>query len=718
MHSYILQSAPAFAATGLYGTAKSVLVILTILVALAFFVRVVSARLSVLKWMKPEVRWDNIPRRIGLVVKYVLAQAGLLKEPLPGIMHFFIFWGFMVLVVATISHFADGISPGAHVFNLFGLIDPNPVQHAYTWLKDITEVFVALAVLYALLRRLVTRPRRLTFSGEAILILVFIFSLMITDWFVGAGEAANARAEGQNVWWFPVSGLFIPVIESLGQTGGFVFVEVNHWLHMLIILVFLNLLPFGKHFHVVTAIPNVFFADLGREKIIKYFDCEDETLEKWGVNTVTDYGWKVMFDAYTCTECGRCRDNCPAYNTGKSLDPKRLNLIIKQNMKVNAPLFRAGAAEAARGGEEFKPDAVEGITGMIATEEHENYRLQDGITHDMLWACTTCGHCVESCPLLIEHVHKLVDLRRYLVMSEANFPAELNEMFKGMENNSNPWGIGQDCRTDWIGEGLEVKTVESNPDFEYLLYLGCSNSFDERNKHISNALIRILNEAGVNYAYLGTDEYCCGETARRLGNEFLGNIMVSMNLTVLNGHNVKKILTPCPHCFHTLKNEYPQYTGLEVEGVRLDGDFEVVHTTGFINNLIDDGKITLKNRIDKRVVFHDSCYLGRYNHIYDEPREVIAGVTGSKPLEAANNRELGTCCGAGGGRMWLEEEVDKRVNNMRFKQLMETDPEIICSACPYCMTMITDAGKDEGMEEKVEALDFIELVARGAGLEN
>jgi Fe-S oxidoreductase len=716
MHSSILQSAPVFAATGAYGISKSVLVVLFIVIALVFFVRIVRERLVVLRWMKPEVRWDNIPARINMVIRYVLAQAGLFKEFLPGLMHFLIFWGFMVLAVATVSHFASGISAGAHLLNLFGLIESNPVQHGYEWIKDFTEVLVLLAVSYALIRRVITKPRRLTFSGEAILILIFIFSLMVTDWIVGAGEAAQARADGVEVWWLPVSSLFIPLLDALGETGATVFVELNYWLHILIILVFLNLLPYGKHFHVVTAIPNVFFADLGREKIIKYFDCEDETLEKWGVNTVTDYGWKVMFDAYSCTECGRCRDNCPAYNSGKSLDPKRLNLIIKQNMMVNAPLFEAACAEVTGKGEEFKPDATEGLTSIIATEDNDSYKLQDGITHDMLWACTTCGHCVESCPLLIEHVHKLVDLRRYLVMSEANFPAELNELFKGMENNSNPWGIGQDSRTDWIEDGLEVKTVETNPDFEYLLYLGCSNSFDERNKHISNALIRILNEAGVNYAYLGTEEYCCGETARRLGNEFLGNIMVSMNLMVLNGHNVKKILSPCPHCFHTLQNEYPQYTGIEMEGVRLDGEFEVYHTTQFIKGLVDQGTIKLGNNINKRVVFHDSCYLGRYNHIYDEPRDLIKGVTGSKPLEAATSLELGTCCGAGGGRMWLEEEVDQRVNNMRFKQLMETGPDIVCTACPYCMTMITDASKDEGMEEKVEALDFIELVARGAGL--
>ncbi len=716
MYSSILHSVPVFAATGAYATSKSILVIIVLLVALVLFTRIVCKRLTVLKWMKPEVRWDRIPERIKIVLKYVAAQAGLFKEPLPGLMHFCIFWGFMVLLIATISHFANGISHGSHVFNLFGLVETNPVQNGYTWIKDITEILVLLAVSYALIRRVITRPARLTFSGEAILILVFIFSLMVTDWVVGAGEIVEAQSHDADVWWLPVSSLFIPVLEALGENGAFVFVEFNYWLHILILLVFLNLLPYGKHFHVVTAIPNVFFADLGREKIIKYFDCEDETLEKWGVDSITDYGWKVMFDAYTCTECGRCRDNCPAYNSGKSLDPKRLNLIIKQNMTLNTPILQTASAVAKTAGEEFKPTAVEGLAPMITTEDHENYKLQGGITHEMLWACTTCGHCVEACPLLIEHVHKLVDLRRYLVMSEANFPAELNDMFKGMENNSNPWGIGQDCRTDWIEEGLEVKTVESNPDFEYLLYLGCSNSFDERNKHISNALVKILNEAGVNYAYLGTEEYCCGETARRLGNEFLGNMMVAMNLTVLNSHKVKKILSPCPHCFHTIKNEYPQYTGLETEGVKMDGDFEVFHTSEFIKQLIDQGKIKLNNKVDKRVVFHDSCYLGRYNNIYDEPRDIIKDVTGSKSLEAETNREMGTCCGAGGGRMWLEEEVDQRVNNMRFKQLMETDPEIVCTACPYCMTMITDASKDAGTEDKVEALDFIELVARGAGL--
>jgi len=665
MFGNLLQSLPVIASISVYSTSKSVLVVLSILIAVAVLVRNIRAKLGVLKLMKPEVRWDHVPARIKLVLKYVCAQAGLLKEPLPGLMHFLIFWGFMVLSVATISHFSAGISAGAHLFNLFGLLDTNAVVHPYSWLKDITEIFVLIAVVYAMFRRLITKPDRLTLSGEAVLILVFIFSLMVTDWFVGAGEAIEARAHGIEVWWLPVSSLFVPLVEAMGETGAFVFVELNHWLHMLVILVFLDMLPLGKHFHVITAIPNVFFADLRCETIIKYFDCEDETLEKWGNNSLPDYSWKTVFDAYTCTECGRCRNSCPAYNSGKPLDPKRLNLIIKKNMEANAPLFLAAWDEARKKGEPFSPDSVENQIPLVTSDEEDFGKAQSAITHEMLWACTTCGNCVESCPVLIEHIHKIVDLRRHLVMSEANFPQELAEMFKGMENNSNPWGIGQDQRPDWIEEGVEIKTVENNPDFEYLLYLGCSSSYDERNKHISNALIKILNKAGVSYAYLGAEEYCCGETARRLGNEFLGNMMVMMNLTVLNGHNVKKIISPCPHCFHTLKNEYPQYTGLEMEGVKLDGDFEVLHTTQFIANLVSEGKIKLENKLDKSVVFHDSCYLGRYNHIFDEPRKAIQEITGARPLEAEKNREAGICCGAGGGRMWMEEEVDKRVNNKR-----------------------------------------------------
>jgi Fe-S oxidoreductase len=423
-----------------------------------------------------------------------------------------------------------------------------------------------------------------------------------------------------------------------------------------------------------------------------------------------------MFDAYTCTECGRCRDNCPAYKTGKPLDPKQINAIIKASMKANVEKLFKAFDEAKAKGEKFNPDTIEDLTPFITTEVSEDIHKQAGITHEMLWACTTCGHCYESCPVLIEHVHRLVDLRRFLAMSEAEFPQELNDVFRGFENNSNPWALGQDTRGDWAEKDVEVKTIESNPEFEYLLYLGCSYSYDERNKKISNALIKLLNKAGVNYAYLGAEECCCGETARRLGNEFLGNMMVMMNIAVLNGHNVKKIISPCPHCFNTLKNEYSQYTDLDMEGTKLQGDFEVIHTAEFIKSLIDQGKIILDKELTKKVVYHDSCYLGRYNQIFDEPRSVIGKVPGVKMVEAEMRREKGFCCGAGGGRMWMEEEVEQRVNTMRFKQLLETNPEVICTACPYCMTMLDDACKDQGKEEQVKNLDFIEVVAQAAGL--
>lgn len=715
MHNALLSCISISTTEGGFNPIKSVLIIIFIIAALIVFIRTMNSRLKVLKLMKPTVRWDRIPERLQLVIKYVLAQLRLFKEPLPGLMHFFIFWGFMVLSIATVSHYADGISPGAHLLNLFGLIGENSVQHVYNWLKDVTEIFVLIAVVYALFRRIITKPERLTLSGEANLILIFIFALVVTDWFIGAGEAIELRAKGLDVWWIPVGSAFIPIVQGLGATAH-LFVEVNYWVHILIVLGFLNLLPMGKHFHVITAIPNVFFGDFGKDTTIKYFDCQDESVEKWGYNALTDYTWKVMFDAYTCTECGRCRDNCPAYKTGKALDPKRINTILKANMKANVEKLFKAYEEAKVKNEKFNPDAIEDLTPLITTEVSKDIHMQTGITHEMIWTCTTCGHCYESCPVLIEHVHRLIDLRRFLAMSEAEFPQELNDVFRGFENNSNPWALGQDTRDDWIEKDVEVKTVESNPEFEYLLFLGCSYSYDERNKKISNALIKILNKAGVNYAYLGAEECCCGETARRLGNEFLGNMMVMMNISVLNSHKVKKIISPCPHCFNTFKNEYSQYTDLDMEGIKLNGGFEVVHTTEFIKSLVDQGKITLEKELAKKVVYHDSCYLGRYNQIFDEPRTVISKVPGVKMLETEQKREKGFCCGAGGGRMWMEEEVEQRVNTMRFKQLLDTNPEVICTACPYCMTMLDDACKDQGKGDQVTNLDIIEIVAQAAGL--
>lgn len=696
---------------GLYLTIKPFLVIAAIIIALGIFSKLMYDRINYLTLLKFEPRWDRIPERIWLVVKFVGAQYRLFKETGPGLMHFFIFWGFMTLGICTVSHYANGISPGAHMFNLFGLIEPNIIEHAYNWFKDIIEIFVLIAILYALWRRFVTKPDRITRSWEAVMILLFIGTLMVTDWFVGAGEAMHLQAQGTNPWWIPIGGAMIPVVKALGATGGMIFVEANYWVHIIVVLVFLNFLPVGKHFHVITAIPNVFFGNLNPRNNIPYFDCEDENLEKWGNNAITDFSWKTVFDAYTCTECGRCRDNCPAYLTGKPLDPKLVNSLIKHHIYENGPKLVAARAAAKKAGEAFVPDSVEGLVPLI-TEE----MVEDGICTEIFWSCTTCGHCVESCPVLIEHIPRLVDLRRYMVMTEANFPQELNNAFKGMETNSNPWGVGQDYRADWVTEDLGVKTVADNPDFEYLLYLGCSYSYDDRNKKISTALIKLLNAAGVNYAYLGAEEGCCGETARRLGNEYLGNMLVMMNIAVLNAYNVKKIISPCPHCFNTLKNEYSQFTGLELEGTKLEGDFEVMHSTEFIKKLIDEGKLKLDGQIAKNIVFHDSCYLGRYNNIMEQPRDVLKSIPGVKVTDVTRSYEIGFCCGAGGGRMWLEEEVDQRVNNKRFEQILEGKPEVVCTACPYCMTMLDDACKAKGMEEQIKTLDFVEVVAQAAGV--
>lgn len=673
-------------------TMTSLILTLLTSAAVALFAHTLYRRFLLLKASRPDDRFDRIGARIRGVLVYAFGQIKFLRGEQPaGIMHFLIFWGFMIVSLRTLTLFGHGYHPQFHLPGLH----PDGLGGPYLFMKDVVEGLVIVAVLIALYRWLLSHPPRLfgfkpaetkltqTSHWEALVILTFILGLMVTDFLYDGGRFAletDAFTLSERKWAVIGSGV-ASLLSGLDPTLIKTISDLSWWTHILIILIFLNLLPRSKHFHIITAIPNVFFRKLEPAGALSFMDLEKS--ESYGTSRIDQFTWKQVLDMYSCTECGRCSDRCPATASGKSLAPRQLLLDLRDYLYAHKEEVR----ERGRGGEGGEGD------GKIVGEAL--------IHDDVLWACTTCRACEEACPVLIEYVDKIVDMRRHLVQEEARFPGELTRTFKGMENQSNPWGIANENRDEWA-RGLTVRRLAEHPQAEFLYYVGCAGSFDERGKKTTAAFARILTRAGVDFAILGKEELCNGETARRIGNEYLFQTMAQGLIEVLEKYQVKKILTNCPHCFNTLKNEYPQ----------LGGKYQVIHAADFIRELLHAGKITLEKELSKRVTYHDSCYYGRYNQIYDSPREALRAISQLKLQEIERHRHEAMCCGAGGGWMWMEEPKDKRVNYIRVQQALETDPEIIAVSCPYCMIMMEDGLKAKRKEEEVKVMDVVELVGR------
>jgi Fe-S oxidoreductase len=495
----------------------------------------------------------------------------------------------------------------------------------------------------------------------------------------GAPEVDAERA------WQPASRAVASLLAGLGPGGAKLASDFGWWVHNLVILTFLNLLPLSKHFHIITSIPNVFFKKTEPTGALDKQDLENAT--SFGTSYINQFSWKQVLDMYSCTECGRCSSQCPATYSGKLLAPRQLLLNLRDYLYQHEGDVLSLPPPAS--GEQL-PTVGENVVGE---------RL---ILDEVLWACTTCRACEEACPVMIEYVDKIVDMRRHLVQEESRFPAELTRTFKAMETQSNPWGVDAAQRGAWA-QGLDIPTVAERRDAEYLFYVGCAGSFDDRAKRTTQALARIFQKAGIDFAILGAEEPCNGETARRIGNEYLFQSMAQAAAEVINGHGVRKIITNCPHCFNTLKNEYPQF----------GGNYDVVHATELVRRLVEDGALPLRQNgaASRAITYHDSCYLGRYNEVFEAPRDILKRLPGVELREMERSRRTGMCCGAGGGRMWMEEDPDKRVNLRRVEQALETGPDVIAVACPFCMTMVDDGIKAKNREETVQALDVMELVA-------
>jgi Fe-S oxidoreductase len=421
---------------------------------------------------------------------------------------------------------------------------------------------------------------------------------------------------------------------------------------------------------------NVFFAPLTPKGRLPGLDLEKT--ETFGVGTLTEFTWKDLFDLYNCTECGRCTSGCPANVSGKQLDPKLLILDLQ------AHLLDAGPKLLGKGG---NGPAEEAMVGKV-------------IADNVLWACTTCRWCVEACPVFIEHVPKIVDMRRWLVLTEARFPPELQPTFRNLENNGNPWQMAWQTRADWA-QDLGVKILSAVGQAEYLYWVGCYGSFDERNKKVARAVVRLLQAAGVDFAILGTEEKCTGEPARRAGHEYLYQTLAQGNIETLKRYQFQKIVTACPHCLNTIRNEYPNF----------DGHFTVIHHTELLNELIRSGRLRVSPELDKRVTYHDPCYLGRYNDLFDPPRQVLDSIGRGELVEMRLNKARSFCCGGGGGRVWMEEHEGRRVNQVRVEQAVEVSPDILASACPFCLTMFEDGVKGKEVADRIKTQDIAELVA-------
>jgi len=723
--------------------------------------------------------------------------------PLAGLAHILIFFGFLVLLLRSLILWDRGFIPD---FNLW-ILGPEPVAgiplgHLYDFAKDAMATLVLLGCFIFVYYRVIRREKRMTLSAEALLVLAIIITMMLADMmYDGAAQVLHAKhaaavcqggsellctrvsnivaplgplaVGGAAVAWepfpSPAGSAFAMLLQGLSPSTLVVLAHVGFWTHSALVMIFLNMLPYTKHFHVITSIPNVFLHDLNPaasiplvgkgseeigEKVMKAFDAPD-TAAPVGLSRIEHFHWKHMLDFYACTECGRCTDNCPANRTDKTLSPKALTIDLRNHLYSRAHEFleREGgpeglaplAKEGAHGGEEHKDEAgaEHGASeGADETKTEQGDEHKDGEEHthgdetpdnpapdkppaykpvdllpevinpEVLWACTTCRACEEFCPVLISYVDKIVGMRQNLVLVKAEFPPELQGPFQGIEVNGNPWNLARLDRDAWAAD-LDIPRAADKPDAEVLLWVGCAASYDDRAKKIARATAKLFKAAGVDFCILGQEETCVGDPARRAGNEYLFTLLAEQNIATINGYKekggVKKVVAACPHCYNTLKNEYPAF----------GGNYEVMHHSEFLLELVREGKLQPREQIKGPVVFHDSCYLGRYNDIYDAPRELLASIPGVDLIEAPEGecRNKGVCCGAGGGQMFMEEQNKNRMNVRRIKQLLATGAETIASGCPFCVTMLTDGLKDQNKEEDVRQLDVAELLEQSCALD-
>ena len=662
--------------------------------AAVLFVLQMGRHLRVFAAAQPALVTDQPKSRLRAAFVHSIAQVRMFRDPGPGLMHAAIFWGFIILTIGT----ADRVT--------FGLVHSVLAWPFDGWLwrlllpvQNLLGLSVLLAICYALLRRVVIRPRRLTLSRDGLTILLLIGGVVGSE-LLSEAFRIGRHGDPDAAWSViatPLGTVLASVLPPAVLDLGYAF---SFWSTVAIVSFFLVYLPRSKHLHIVTAIFNALFRKLEPRGELPAMDLEAATA-RFGVKTIEDLSWKDLLDGFTCTECGRCQDACPAWATGKPLNPKTMIMGLRE-MAVEAeqgvplvPWIRPSDA-AGR-------SAADGLAAPI---------VDAAIPYDAVWDCVTCGACVEACPVLIEHVDKIVGLRRNLVLEESRFPSELTASMNAMERYGNPWGQPATARLDWTrGLAFEVPTAaavaesgqDAVNDLECLYWVGCAAAFDDRNKRVARAFVTCLDAAGVRYAVLGQEETCSGDPARRMGNEYVYQMLATANVETLGRYRPKTIVTACPHCFNTLGNEYGQF----------GADYEVVHHSTYLAGLVSEGRLRPEKADARSLTYHDSCYLSRYNRVVADPRTVLQAVPGMELREMEKSGTNTFCCGAGGGRMWMEEDRGTRINAERTRQALETGADAVATACPFCLVMLRDGLADapDGRGDGIVAQDVAEIMA-------
>jgi Fe-S oxidoreductase len=709
------------------------LIVVPLAIAIVLFWRRFRRHLAVLRNGRPLGRTDQPAQRIWATVRYVLAQERLLRDPVPGLMHAFVFWGFLVLLVTTGNYLTNGL--------VETIVTAIPIVGGLLWALAIfgANVFVALVLIgigYSIVRRILIRPARLALSRDAFIILGLIGAVVVTEAFADAfGYVIEPDNPTRIV--AVVAGPLSLVLELFGTDVAAWGFAIFAWAHVLVVMVFGTYLPYSKHLHILTSEPNVYFTNLEPRGALRKMDLEADPPPgggaTFGAAALRDLTWRHLLDPLACTECGRCMEFCPASYSGKTLSPKHLMEGLRDQIVAaeTALVAAAGAQRAAKGAQNGtnggSPDGAQAAEAGISIAKQRALEalslplVDSAIPEEAVWQCTTCGWCVEGCPVLIEHVDTIVEIRRNLVLEESRFPKELTTAFRNMETAGNPWGQPRSARLDWA-KGLDVSVLGAQTDGEapaedasapegVLYWVGCAGAFDDRNRKVVRAMASLLRQAGIPFWVLGSGETCSGDPARRAGNEYLFQILAEENVATLTAahdqHGIRTIVASCPHCFNTIQNEYPQFglTGVEV-----------IHHTQLLETLVAEGRLKPMFGVSHRAIaYHDACYLGRYNGIYDPGRRALESVPGNEIVEMDLHHRKGMCCGAGGARFWMEEHEGRRINHVRTEQALETGAAAIATACPFCLVMLRD-GANDLQRDDVPIRDVAELLADATGV--
>ncbi|MFK8883993.1 heterodisulfide reductase-related iron-sulfur binding cluster [Bacillus velezensis] len=672
--------------------------------AVYLFVYLIRTRIAYIKLGQREEFDKRLKERLQKIWVNVFGQKKLLKDKKSGIIHVLFFYGFILVQFGAIDFILKGLLPDRHL--PFG-----PLYPTFTFFQEIVTFLILIAVVWAFYRRYIEKLVRLKRGFKAGLVLLFIGGLMVT---VLLGNAMNLLWHDHSLSWTePIASSIAFVLGGLSAPAAAAVFYVSWWLHLLFLLSFLVYVPQSKHAHLIAGPANVFLSRLDSKGKLEKIDFTDETKESYGVGKIEDFRRSQLVDLYACVECGRCTNMCPASGTGKMLSPMDLILKLRDHLTekgaavtskspwVPAPVFQHTKANqlaaASSGG---------GSREAAAAIDYNPSLIGEVITEEEIWACTTCRNCEDQCPVMNEHVDKIIDLRRYLVLTEGKMDSDAQRAMTSIERQGNPWGLNRKERENWREQAdTEIPTVKEmkkqDKEFDYLFWVGSMGSYDNRSQKIAVSFAKLLNEAGVSFAILGNKEKNSGDTPRRLGNEFLFQELAEHNIGEFEKYGIKKIVTIDPHAYNMFKNEYPDF------GFRA----EVYHHTELLAELVSQGRLKPLHPVNETITFHDSCYLGRYNEVYEPPRAILKAIPGVQLKEMERSRENGMCCGAGGGLMWMEEETGARINTARTEQALSVSPTVISSGCPYCLTMLGDGTKAKEAEDAVGTYDVSELLA-------